>query len=54
MLRDEIIHEDRPSDYSNTPQKSQITKIMNSEENSTRKVHNQMGKSKAQTHQTNE
>ena len=30
-----------------------ITKILNTEENSKRKVPNQMAKSKAQTHQTN-
>ena len=34
--------------------KSKITKILNSEENSKRKVPNEMAKSKAQTHQTNE
>ena len=33
--------------------KSKITKILNSKENSKRKVHNQMAKSKIQTHQTN-
>ena len=33
--------------------KSEITKILNSKENSKRKVPNQMTKSKAQTHQTN-
>ena len=32
---------------------SKITKIMNSEENSKRKVPNQRAKSKAHTHQTN-
>ena len=39
------------SDY--TLQKTKIAKILNSEENSKRKVPNQMAKSKAQTHQTN-
>ena len=33
--------------------KSKITDILNSEENSKRKVKNQMSKSKAQTHQKN-
>ena len=33
--------------------KSKITKILNSKENSKRKVSNQMAKSKVQTHQTN-
>ena len=31
---------------------SKITKILNPEENSKRKAHNQMSKSRAQTHQT--
>ena len=34
--------------------KSKITKVLNSEENSPRKVHYQMTKSKAKTNQTNE
>ena len=33
--------------------KSKNTKILNSEENSKKKVPNQMAKSKVQTHQTN-
>ena len=36
-----------------TARKSKITKIPNSEENSKRKVRNQMTKAKAKTHQTN-
>ena len=33
--------------------KIQVTKISNSEENSKRKVHKQLAKSKAKTHKTN-
>ena len=39
--------------HQSSNKKSKITKILNSEENSKRKVPNQMAKSKAQTHQMN-